>query len=41
MLTQRKIHTHGGGWPGLYGMTEDTFRTTVKTHMRYGTTSIS
>lgn len=41
MLTQRKIHTHGGGWPRLYGMTEDTFRTTVKTHMRYGTTSIS
>jgi len=41
MLTQRKIHTHGGGWPWLYGMTEDTFRTTVKTHMRYGTTSIS
>ena len=34
MLTQRKIHTQGG-------MTEDTFRTTVKTHMRYGTTSIS
>ena len=41
MLTQRKIHTHGGGSTLLYGMIEDTFRTTVKTHMRYGTTSIS
>ena len=41
MLTQRKIHTHGGDWRDFMECTEDTFRTTVKPHMRYGTNSIS
>lgn len=41
MLTQRKIHTHGAIGHDFMECTEDTFRTAVKPHMRYGTNSIS
>lgn len=35
-----EIHAHGGGGRDFMECTEDAFRTAVKTHMRYGTTSI-
>ena len=34
------IHVHGGGGSDFMECTEEAFRTAVKTHMRYGTTSI-
>lgn len=35
-----EIHAHGGGGRDFMECTEDAFRTAVKTHMKYGTTSI-
>lgn len=35
-----EIHVHGGGGRDFMECTEDAFRAAVKTHMRYGTTSI-
>ena len=35
-----EIHAHGGGGRDFMECTEDAFRAAVKTHMRYGTTSI-
>lgn len=35
-----EIHAHGGGGRDFMECTEDAFRGAVKTHMRYGTTSI-
>ena len=36
-----EIHAHGGGGRDFMECTEDAFRAAVKTHMKYGTTSIS
>lgn len=35
-----EIHAHGGGGRDFMECTEDAFRSAVKTHIRYGTTSI-
>ena len=35
-----EIHAHGGGGRDFMECTEDAFRAAVKTHMKYGTTSI-
>lgn len=35
-----EIHAHGGGGRDFMECTEDAFRTAVRTHMKYGTTSI-
>ena len=35
-----EIHAHGGGGRDFMECTEDAFRGAVKTHMKYGTTSI-
>ena len=35
-----EIHAHGGGGRDFMECTEDAFRAAVRTHMRYGTTSI-
>ena len=35
-----EIHAHGGGGRDFMECTEDAFRSAVKTHMKYGTTSI-
>lgn len=35
-----EIHVHGGGGRDFMECTEDAFRAAVKTHMKYGTTSI-
>lgn len=35
-----EIHAHGGGGRDFMECTEDAFRVAVKTHMKYGTTSI-
>ena len=35
-----RFHAHGGGALDFMECTEDAFRAAVKTHMKYGTTSI-